>query len=689
MSRRPGVLIISTTLLLVHLAFLAATYHANEIKFFIFVAGTLALAGYLAAQVLLRGRRLRGAFVLRVQKHVLVAVLAMLVIAAASIAWTSFRVAAAYRTFELLLAVAWAVMVVVVVRSRRDLSWFLMLFVVIGALTAGVACLTNADEAQYTFPIGNPNWLACCLLIPMMLCIEGICRGVFGNPRRLASAGLCALALAVMTPVLLLAQSESAEASFVLALAALPVLARVKRKWMLSGAVVGVIVLAIALDLTLGNPGKLRAFARSKSVAIRLDMWRWGLKLAARNPVSGLGAGGYLPNVGEVSAPDMDRNPGFHNPISVHAHNEPMEVLVELGVLGLAAFLFPVVALLVAVTRLPRDGPDDALRTRTAALAAGWLAVFLQSLLTVGMRFWSVPVVFWTALGLLVASTRLLAKGAPLEEETPVASQADRRGSAVTLFVLIVAALLVVSWFVVFRGMRASLAMKRAMDEPVVMKRVNLLRTASRDSAFFVDRVRATKALGETCLRQRAYEAANDQFEIVFNLAGQYHDTELLLITTYLNRNPRRVDAAMRHIEHASRLRPARPEPATMLAAFLRKLPETERPAEIARLGEMYPQLSKLRVAVALVADDDARVRTLLDEAIALNDDDAHARFLRALLWWKRGDIDRAREEIERCREMGFRIHVQKLATYPKRWTSGFPKQDDLTAIVRTLAPPQ
>ena len=148
---------------------------------------------------------------------------------------------------------------------------------------------------------------------------------------------------------------------------ALPILLRSRRRWLIAGVIAGVLAVLCVADLALDRPGKIRSFAHTKSVNIRLAMWRWTVKLVRRNPVSGLGAGGYFPNVGTVSSPDMNRKPGYYADINIHAHSEPLEVLVELGILGLLAFLLPAAVLLLGIVRLSRDGPRDPLHLRLGA----------------------------------------------------------------------------------------------------------------------------------------------------------------------------------------------------------------------------------------------------------------------------------------------------------------------------------
>ena len=685
MLKRAGPIVVMCTVLLVHLVFLAETHHASEVKFFIFAAGTLVLVAVVAAEVLFGGLRLREAFATPAQKHVLLAVLVYLVVAAASILWAPYRVAAIFRTFEILLYVVWTLLVVVVLRTRRDVAHLTGLFLAAGVLMASAAFIFNDFGEQFWLPIGNPNWLAACLLIPMMLALEGVLANLIGRNRRLWAAGLYALAFALMAAVLALTGSESAEVSFLLALVVLPILLRVKRRRLIACTIVAAIVLAAAADLTLGNPGKLRAFARSKSVAIRLDMWRWSLDLAGRNPVSGLGAGGYLPNVSEVSARDMDRNPGYYADITVHAHNEPLEVLVELGILGLVAFLWPVGVLLFAVSRPARDGGADRLRMKLAALAAGWLAVFLQSLLTVGIRFWSVPVVFWTGLGLLTASLGLSARERG-EEQPPGRAGGGRR---VMVFIVVLLVLVAGVHVVIVRGFRASVAMKQVLTEKDPMKRIELLKTASRQGVFFVDRVRAHNKLGQIYYRLRKAGAASDEYKRVINLAGNYHDAELSVAANYLAQNPIPIDLAVKHLRRYARLRPARPATANILSRYFTKLSPGEARSEFDRLAKRYPRFGKLRVAYALIEPDETRTRELLTEALKLDRDDAHALFLFALLDWKEKRYDRARAWMTECYEMGFRTSTRRLAILPSKWRTGFPNPDELVREVAKLAPPK
>jgi len=87
MSRRPGPIIVMCTLLLVHVVFVPVTYHVSEVKFFIFAAGVFALLAVVASDVFFGRLSLPDAFRGNLQKHVLLAVLAYLLLTAASVIW--------------------------------------------------------------------------------------------------------------------------------------------------------------------------------------------------------------------------------------------------------------------------------------------------------------------------------------------------------------------------------------------------------------------------------------------------------------------------------------------------------------------------------------------------------------------------------------------------------------------------
>jgi len=142
-----------------------------------------------------------------------------------------------------------------------------------------------------------------------------------------------------------------------------------KGRWLLLG---GLIVLGLAAlaghqqlrqrVLTLGDP-------RDPTVTERVYMWRSGLKMWRQHPVLGVGPGGVRREYESYALPEAVKKRAGH------VHNTPLQILVERGVLGLAAWLWIWVAFIARGIGLLRRLPEEAARER--ALVVGSLATIV------------------------------------------------------------------------------------------------------------------------------------------------------------------------------------------------------------------------------------------------------------------------------------------------------------------------
>ena len=169
-----------------------------------------------------------------------------------------------------------------------------------------------------------------------------------------------------------------------------------KGRWLLLG---GLVVLALAALagplqlrerlLTMGNPD-------DPTVKERVYMWRSGLAMWRRHPVLGLGPGGVKREYGTYALPEaLKKRTG-------HVHNTPLQILVERGVLGLAAWLWIWAAFIAKGIGLLRRLPEDAARER--ALVVGSLAAIV-GFLVAGLSEYNfgdseVVMVAWTLMAL-------------------------------------------------------------------------------------------------------------------------------------------------------------------------------------------------------------------------------------------------------------------------------------------------
>ena len=139
-----------------------------------------------------------------------------------------------------------------------------------------------------------------------------------------------------------------------------------RRRWLLAAGflMVGVVVMAGPQQLrervvTMTNPDDV-------TVKERIYMWRSGIAMWREHPWLGVGPGGVkreYRNYAQAEA--LKRRTG-------HLHNSALQILVELGVAGLLAWLWIWVAFLTEAVRLLRRLPAAAIRER--ALVAGSIA---------------------------------------------------------------------------------------------------------------------------------------------------------------------------------------------------------------------------------------------------------------------------------------------------------------------------
>jgi O-antigen ligase len=154
----------------------------------------------------------------------------------------------------------------------------------------------------------------------------------------------------------------------------LTVAATVRRgRWLL---LAGLLVLAGGL---LAGPPELRerflsiADPAEAGIRERVYMWRSGLAMWRERPVLGIGPGGVKREYPRYALPEA-----FKKRTS-HVHSTPLQILVERGALGLAAWLAVWAAFLARCIRLLRRLPEEARPAR--ALVVGSLAAIVGFLL--------------------------------------------------------------------------------------------------------------------------------------------------------------------------------------------------------------------------------------------------------------------------------------------------------------------
>lgn len=139
----------------------------------------------------------------------------------------------------------------------------------------------------------------------------------------------------------------------------------------------GLVLLAVVLLLLPGVRGRARSIAdpSDPTSSERVLMWRSGLAMARDHLLTGVGPGQVKRVYPLYAAPEVT------NKQRGHLHDTPIQILVERGLPGFAAWLWLFAAFFVCAgrvaRRMPGDSQERALVTGAAASVAGFLVAGL------------------------------------------------------------------------------------------------------------------------------------------------------------------------------------------------------------------------------------------------------------------------------------------------------------------------
>jgi len=427
----PELLTIGLALAVITFAWTPWTFHGVELKTTALVAGVLVLALLRAARTLgSPGRGWRGALTgLLPRSGAEVLLLAWLALNWCSLLWSPLGEAALERLFEVTLLVAWAWLVMVSIRRpddiRRLLRWYVAF--ALAAAAMGLAAFLGWHAALSAgllekshrlmglvftrvavHPFGNPNFLGGYLLLPLGVTLAlGLRRR---SPVRERVWWLAASGLLLVTVGATQSVSAVLGAGLVVVVTVVHVLnpeARYRAVEVLTGATLLTTLLVGRILYRLGAEG-LQALG--SGWVTRAYFWRWAVALVREAPVIGWGAGNSFPAIMPVSDADRFAHPGLFGDFTVHCHNEYLEVLVELGVIGLVLFLVFLYLTLRPLGKAYATQERQDTSSQTVGLLAGFLGLSLQACFSVAPRFVEVAAPTWLTIGLMLAWARLEAR---------------------------------------------------------------------------------------------------------------------------------------------------------------------------------------------------------------------------------------------------------------------------------------
>jgi len=530
----PGLLLIVATLILVSFAWTPWTFHTTEIKTSLFVTGALGLLLAKSTQLVLAPAENRRRELLRLAPRSAAhwAVLAWLGLTWLSLLWANTPAVTFERATELTFLILWAWLVMASPRRRTDLDLVLVTYLLcaVGVSAIALTCWLARATRVAVWPLGNPDFLAGYLLVP-----AGFAWALLLD-RRLSSRLrlLGAVALGVVVATLWATDSLAGRIALgaVLLLVAIGQL-RPERRYRAVELLIGLGgLIACVGGMVAYELGAEGLQALGTGWAARGFYWKWSTALVRVHPFLGLGAGGVFPRIMSVANVDRFQHPNLFNELTVHSHSEYLEVLTELGSVGLAVFLVLLYLLLRPLGRAWMTREWEELGPAETGVFAGFLGLNVQACFSVAPRFPEVACFYWLAAGLLLAWPRLAAKAAPEEASEALTVRATARWSGWLALVLVV---LGVGWlwyewaWLPFRSAWDFGRARRLEARHEDTQAQAAYRRALLGRPPYVDRLRMLRLLGDLEFRNRRFPGATAIYREALRLAPAVIDNQVAL----------------------------------------------------------------------------------------------------------------------------------------------------------------
>ena len=275
--------------------------------------------------------------------------------------------------------------------DSRRLKQMAVAWTLAAAVEAAVMLMQAVLHAEPVGLAGNRNFAACFLALSLPMGVA--CAIAFGrqwlvaaayatllfSAMRVAESRGAALALAVVVSAWLLARAGG------------------MKRWLLAGAAV-----AAAIGLAL-SPAAQIAAKRIWNSDVRPMIWLGSARAVADAPMVGHGPGTFVQVYPAHRPPEYFDRPKSAG-VTDHAHNEFLEVAVETGVFGVAAFLALLVAAGRAARGAMRNGQDESLRIIAVGVAMGWGVLLLQNLVDINLFMPPNESLFWLMTGWLAGA---------------------------------------------------------------------------------------------------------------------------------------------------------------------------------------------------------------------------------------------------------------------------------------------
>jgi O-antigen ligase len=250
------------------------------------------------------------------------------------------------------------------VRSKKDVRQILAAFIFGAVLAAlyGVVTQPNASALsgsataasglnRLSGTIKDPNELAAVLAVGIALSTAF----VFDKSRAAAVRTAAMGAVAVLMFCILLTLSRGGLIALGAGMAAWIVIASRRRAQALVATAL-IVLAAVYFFVAVAPPAARDRITKADGGSGRTDIWKVGWRMVKAHPLEGVGAGNFQQNsIHYLLAPGPIKFSQYIVDVPEVAHNAYLQVLAEIGVVGLAFFVFVIAGCLGATARAAQN----------------------------------------------------------------------------------------------------------------------------------------------------------------------------------------------------------------------------------------------------------------------------------------------------------------------------------------------
>jgi len=142
------------------------------------------------------------------------------------------------------------------------------------------------------------------------------------------------------------------------------------------------------------------------SNAFRILVWESTIKGIKDNPVFGIGLGNYPINIPLYEVDALKTIDWQDLRYLNNAHNEYLQIMFELGIIGFLCFLWFIIEIFVAGIKSIQDAEDSMQGLWNIALITGIVAALVSALFTFNLENPASAIMFWSFAGLIIGKRR-------------------------------------------------------------------------------------------------------------------------------------------------------------------------------------------------------------------------------------------------------------------------------------------